>query len=97
MLEFKNIFFKKNILIYGLGKSGISSYEHLKKDNNIYLFDDKKYITKNIDVKKKLITKKDINVQNLDYIILSPGININKCSLSKFLKKNIKKINTDFL
>jgi UDP-N-acetylmuramoylalanine--D-glutamate ligase len=95
MLEFKNIFFKKNILIYGLGKSGISSYEHLKKDNNIYLFDDKKYITKNIDVKKKLITKKDINVQNLDYIILSPGININKCSLSKFLKKNIKKINTD--
>ena len=95
MLEFKNIFFKKNILIYGLGKSGISSYEHLKKDNNIYLFDDKKYITKNIDVRKKLITKKDINVQNLDYIILSPGININKCSLSKFLKKNIKKINTD--
>ena len=95
MLEFKNIFFKKNILIYGLGKSGISSYEHLKKDNNIYLFDDKKYITKNIDVKKRLITKKDINVQNLDYIILSPGININKCSLSKFLKKNIKKINTD--
>ena len=44
--------------------------------------------------KRSTITKKDIKLEQ-DYIILSPGININKCSLSKFLKKNIKKINTD--
>ena len=31
MLDNKNIFFKKNILIYGLGKSGLAAYEFLKK------------------------------------------------------------------
>ena len=36
----RNIFKKKNILIYGLGKSGLSSYFFLKKNNQILLFDD---------------------------------------------------------
>jgi len=31
MKIFNNIFLGKKILIYGLGKSGISSYEFLKK------------------------------------------------------------------
>ena len=31
MLNNKNIFLKKKILIYGLGKSGISTYKFLKK------------------------------------------------------------------
>ena len=31
MLKNENIFLKKKILIYGLGKSGLSSYEFLKK------------------------------------------------------------------
>ena len=30
MIDNKNIFLKKKILIYGLGKSGISSYKFLK-------------------------------------------------------------------
>ena len=95
MLKNENIFFKKKILIYGLGKSGLSTYQCLKKQSKIFLFDDKKKFTKNKNIKKKLIKHKDLINNEFDYIIISPGININKCTLSKYLKKNLKKINTD--
>ena len=95
MLKNKNIFFKKEILIYGLGKSGLSTYQYLKKKSNLYLFDDKKSFIKNITIKKKLISQKDIKNKKFDYIIISPGIDINKCLLTKYLQKNLNKINTD--
>ena len=95
MLNNKNIFYKKKILIYGFGKSGLSAYKFLKKTNQIYLYDDKKMITKNIEIKKKFLDYKRVIKKNIDYIIVSPGINIDKCKLKKFLKKNSKKINTD--
>ena len=44
----KNIFLGKKILIYGLGKSGISTYKFLKKRAEIYLYDDNKKINKKI-------------------------------------------------
>ena len=85
MFNHSNIFFyKKKILIYGLGKSGLSVFRYLKKDNEITTHDDK------IKIDYKKITK-----IKFDYIIISPGIDINKCSLSKFLKNNSKKIYTD--
>ena len=84
MLNNLNLFYKKKILIYGLGKSGLSVLKFLKKDNEITTHDDK------IKVDKKKITK-----IKFDYIIISPGIDINKCNLSKFLKNNSKKIHTD--
>ena len=95
MLNNKNIFYKKKILIYGFGKSGLSAYKFLKKSNQIYLYDDKKMITKNIEIKKKFLDYKRVIKKNIDYIIVSPGINIDKCKLKKFLRKNSKKINTD--
>ena len=49
----KNIFSKKKILIYGLGKSGISAYKFLKKENEIFLYDDQKINNKNVRIKKK--------------------------------------------
>ena len=84
MLNNLKIFYKKKILIYGLGKSGLSAYKFLKKDNQITKYDDK--------IKKKI---KKITKIKFDYIIISPGIDIYKCNLSKFLKNNLKKIYTD--
>ena len=95
MLKNQNIFFNKKILIYGFGKSGVSAYKFLKKQNQIYLYDDKKIISKNKQTKKKIINYKEVIKQDIDYIIISPGINILKCKLRNFLKKNSKKINTD--
>ena len=48
-----NIFFKKKILIYGLGKSGQAAYRFLKKNNKIYLYDDNKIKNQNLDIQKK--------------------------------------------
>ena len=45
MIKSKNIFLGKKILVYGLGKSGISSYQFLNNKADVYLFDD--------DIKKK--------------------------------------------
>jgi len=93
MLNLEKNFFKKRILIYGLGKSGLSTYSFLKKNNVISLFDDL-VITKK-KIKNSHITYKKIIKKEFDCIIISPGIDINKCKLSKFLKKNRKKIYTD--
>jgi len=91
----KNIFSKKKILIYGLGKSGLSSYFFLKKNNDVYLYDDNKDTIQNKKVQKLLIKSNYINNINIDFIVVSPGINIKKCYLKNFLKKNFKKIITD--
>jgi UDP-N-acetylmuramoylalanine--D-glutamate ligase len=82
-------------LIYGLGKSGVSSYKFLKNKADLYLFDDNE--KKNIKLKSnlRLNTLKEISKINFDKIIISPGIDISKCKLSKTLKKNSSKIYTD--
>ena len=95
MLNNKNIFNKKKILIYGLGKSGLSAYKFLKKKNTIYLYDDKKINNKSVEIKKNLISYKNLIKKKIDYTIISPGINTDNCQLSQFLKKDIEKINTD--
>jgi len=87
------IFSKKKILIYGLGKSGVSSFRFLKDKAELYLFDDKKIVDPNL--KKKFITLSQILKAKFDKIIISPGIDISNCKLSKFLKKNLSKIYTD--
>ena len=95
MNENSNIFINKKILIYGLGKSGLSSFKFLRKRNKVYLFDDNKKIDLNKSNKKNFISLKQIQKVKFNSIILSPGININTCKLNKFLKKNSKIIYTD--
>ena len=95
MEDIKNIFVKKKILIYGLGKTGLSSYYFLKNNNNLYLYDDDKKVIKDKKIKKIFIKPENIFKNNFDFIVISPGININTCSLKNFLKKNLKKIITD--
>ena len=93
MLNLEKNFLKKRILIYGLGKSGLSTYSYLKKNNIISLYDDRIITKKNI--KDTYTTYKEILKKDFDCIIISPGIDINNCKLSRFLKKNHKKIYTD--
>ena len=95
MIKNENIFLKKKILIYGLGKSGLSTYHYLKKKNFVYLFDDKKKLIIDVGIKKKLIKLNKIKLEEFDHIIVSPGIDVKKCKLKEYLKKNFNKINTD--
>ena len=94
MLKIENIFIKKKFLVYGLGKSGLSAFKFLNKENKVYLFDDKKKISKK-EIKKNLVSYQKLLSKDVDYIIISPGIDINKCGLRSYLKKNLKKIYTD--
>jgi UDP-N-acetylmuramoylalanine--D-glutamate ligase len=95
MIRSKNIFLEKKILIYGLGKSGISSYKFLNNKAKVYLFDDsfkKKFKYQSNQRFKNINT---ISKIKFDRIIISPGIDVSNCKLSIFLKKNLSKIYTD--
>ncbi len=88
----RQIYFKnKKILIYGFGKSGIACFKFLKKNNICAIFDDKK---KNIPLnfKKYFINVRILSSTTFDFIVLSPGININKCRISSYLRNNKSKI-----
>ena len=77
--------------IYGLGLSGNSAFKFLKKKNikKIFLWDDNKNKNKN---KINLFKKK---LDEVDYIVISPGINIQKTKFKTILLKNKKKLITD--
>ena len=59
MLNNLNIFYNKKILIYGLGKSGLSVLKFFKKNKQVIVYDDKK----KIEIKK-------ITNDRFDYIII---------------------------
>jgi len=93
-MQKETIFYKKNFLIYGFGKSGFASYKFLHKKNDCKIIDDNK---KNIPIKykHKTINHKQLKKNNFDYIVLSPGIDINRCKLSKYLKINSSRVITE--
>jgi UDP-N-acetylmuramoylalanine--D-glutamate ligase len=83
---------KNTYAIYGLGLSGVSVRKFLKKKKvkKIYTWDDKN----NFKNKKKInFFYKALN--NVDYIVISPGINIKTTRFYSILQKNKKKIITD--
>ena len=90
----KKIFYKKKILIYGLGLSGTSCFQYLSKKNTIEVFDDNSSL-KNKKNKNFFLRENEIYKKNYDFIVLSPGIDIKKCILSKYLIKNKNKIITE--
>ena len=93
MIKINNIFLKKKILIYGLGKSGLSTYKFLRQKAEINLFDDN--LKNNLSFDKRSLNFNKILKSNFDFIIISPGIDFSKCKLSKYLKQNSSKIYTD--
>ena len=90
----KEIFINKKILIYGLGLSGKSCLQYLYKNNKVIVFDDNESL-KNKKNKKFFFDIDKIFKEEFDYIILSPGIDIKKCKLNKYLLKNKRKIITE--
>jgi len=87
-------FINKKILIYGLGISGKSSFKYLTRKNKVTLFDDNINLRNNKN-KKFFLNKKKISKKKFDFIVLSPGIDIKKCKLKKYLHNNKKEIITE--
>ena len=88
----KETFINKKILIYGIGLSGKSCLQYLYKNNKVTVFDD----NNSLKNKKNKCFFSNINIifkKEFDFIVLSPGINIKKCKLKKYLLKNQKKNN----
>ena len=90
----KEIFNNKKILIYGMGISGNSCLKYLYKNNNVAVFDDNKNLQRRV-TKKIFLNINNINKKKFDFIVISPGIDINKCKLKKYLLRNHKKIITE--
>lgn len=77
----KNILKNKNILVYGLGKSGLASYELLKTMKaNVVTFDDKRFPNK----------KLDLNMEELDFAVVSPGIAQTSKLYQELIQNNVK-------
>ena len=89
----------KNFAIYGLGVTGRSVINYFNKHgfkNYIGWDDDNDVFRKSIGPDYKIMKRNFLKVVNfVDYIIISPGIKINKAKLKKILLKNKKKIITD--
>ena len=86
----------KKIAIYGMGLTGISAATVLKKlGAKVFCWDDN---TKRRSKIKKLnfpLNKFWKSQNYIDKILISPGIDINKCKIKSYLKKNSNKIITD--
>tara|TARA_Y100000816_G_C26089038_1_gene575180 strand:+ start:408 stop:1709 length:1302 start_codon:yes stop_codon:yes gene_type:complete len=87
----------KSFAIYGLGNTGRSviNFFNKIKFKNYLIWDDNKSIRNlwNLNKYKKKTFFKSIN--SVDYIIISPGINIKKKGIKRALFKNKHKIITD--
>mgnify|MGYP001311816929 CR=1 FL=1 len=80
----------KSFAVYGLGLSGRSTINFLKKNRAKIVFSWDDYINKsNFKFKNKFKT----NLNLVDFIVVSPGINIKKSKFKKLLLKKQKKNN----
>jgi len=86
----------KDIGIYGMGITGCSAARTLKKlKANIFCWDDNKKIRKKIKNFNFPVDKFWLKKKQVDKILISPGIDINKCKIRNYLNKNLGKIITD--
>jgi len=86
----------KKIAIYGMGKTGLSAAKTFQKMKvKVFCWDDNKNVRKKIEKLNFNVSKFWLNKNLINVILISPGIDINKCKIKKFLKKNTNKIITD--
>ena len=86
----------RKIAIYGMGLSGCSAAKTLKKlKAKVFCWDDSSKIREKIKSLNFVVNKFWLNNNSVDYIVMSPGVDINKCKIKNYLKKNLKKIITD--
>ena len=86
----------KKIAIYGMGITGCSAAKAFKRlKAKLFCWDDNKTIRKKIKNLKFPLSKFWLNKKLIDTIVISPGIDINKCKIRNYLKKNLSKIITD--
>ena len=94
----KNFLHQNSFAIYGLGITGRSviNFFNNKKVDNFFIWDDNKAIRDTNGIEKKYKEKYFAKIlDTIDWIILSPGISIERSRLKKKLIKNRHKIITD--
>ena len=86
----------KKIAIYGMGITGCSAAKTFKRlKAKVFCWDDNEKTRKKIKNLKFPINKFWLNPESIDAIVISPGIDISKCKIRNYLKKNLNKIITD--
>ena len=86
----------KKIAIYGMGITGCSAAQVFKTlKSKIYCWDDNKKVRKKVKKLNYNLAKFWLNKNLIDFIVISPGIDINKCKIKRYLRKNSKRIITD--
>lgn len=91
---------QKNVLVYGLGKSGLAASNLLnQKGANVFLYDDDKLSLKSLEKSKFLNFSYDIifNLTDevlsfIDLVILNPAVSVYHENIVKIKEKNIKVI-----
>ena len=84
----------ENILIVGYGKSGVKSSELAKRlGATVYVYDDNKKLEVDREVVEKLYNDiKEIDFENIDITVLSPGVPIESEVAQKSIKSGIETI-----
>ncbi len=86
----------KKVAIYGMGITGLSAAKTFKKLRaKIYCWDDSKERRNEIKKLKIPVNKFWLEERSMDTIVISPGIDINKCKIRKYINKNLNKVITD--
>ena len=79
-----------------MGITGCSTAKVFKNlKTKIFCWDDNEHVRKKIKRLNFKVNKFWLNQDLVDKIVISPGIDINKCKIKKYLKENSKKIITD--
>ena len=86
----------KRIAIYGMGLTGCSAARTLKKlGAQVFCWDDNTKVREKIKKFNFSFNKFWLDKNLFDNIVISPGIDINKCKIRNYLRKNLNKIITD--